>query len=244
MKKPNTEGTKKLDAFRQEVKQKAEDHINNIMPAKVVELSKLIDEAAVFKSDPKVATEALAWADASTSEEGPRKKRKLNGDAPQDATSNVTPKFLDVVPCNKELKDFHMNVLKPEVYAAIECANAVKVWIQLNIPRIEDGNNFGVEVQQEALEEFTRAENNGLAVLDQMMKYYCTRAKLTSKILKYPNVEDYRQAIIELDMKEMLTTKICMMDIRNCYATLYDVVMKNYEKLNQPRSGSHANQFY
>ena len=29
----------------------------------------------------------------------------------------------------------------------IEQLNIIKMWIQLNIPRIEDGNNFGVSIQ-------------------------------------------------------------------------------------------------
>ena len=33
---------------------------------------------------------------------------------------------------------------------ALKMCNAVKIWIQLNIPRIEDGNNFGVSIQVRA----------------------------------------------------------------------------------------------
>lgn len=33
--------------------------------------------------------------------------------------------------------------LKKEFLELIESANTIKIWIQLNIPRIEDGNNFG-----------------------------------------------------------------------------------------------------
>ena len=36
--------------------------------------------------------------------------------------------------------------LKPEIKDAIEQLNLVTTWLQLQIPRIEDGNNFGVAV--------------------------------------------------------------------------------------------------
>jgi hypothetical protein len=43
--------------------------------------------------------------------------------------------------------------------------NTVKIWIQLNIPRIEDGNNFGVSIQEETVSELSRAEVNIINVL-------------------------------------------------------------------------------
>lgn len=231
--------TAKLEDFQKGIKQRAERMIHEVMPTKVVELTKVIDEHPFFKTNQSDILPSFEWAD-NDEDGGSRKKRKLNGDSNEAADG---AKRTTLVPCNKALKDFHQGVLKPEVHKSIECANAVKVWIQLNVPRIEDGDNFGVEVQQEALEEFTRAENSGLAILESLLKYHCNRAKLTSKVLKYPNVDDYKQSVMELDMKEHISTKLCLMDIRNCYATLHDVVMKNYEKLNQPRRASRA-QYY
>ena len=91
----------------------------------------------------------------------------------------------------------------------------VKIWIQLNIPRIEDGNNFGVSIQEETVSELSRAEDSGFAVLESMAKYYVMRAKLVSRVcflfvsvnsdieqvMKYPSVQDYIQSVIEMDEK-------------------------------------------
>ena len=43
----------------------------------------------------------------------------------------------------RQLVDF----LKSEILQMVDMCNSVKLWIQLNIPRIEDGNNFGVSIQ-------------------------------------------------------------------------------------------------
>lgn len=51
-----------------------------------------------------------------------------------------------------------MNFLKKEILDLIEMINTVKIWIQLNIPRIEDGNNFGVSIQEDTVNELSRAE--------------------------------------------------------------------------------------
>jgi len=38
----------------------------------------------------------------------------------------------------------------------VEMCDLLKIWIQLNIPKIEDGNNFGVSVQVCAFRSFLR----------------------------------------------------------------------------------------
>jgi hypothetical protein len=40
-----------------------------------------------------------------------------------------------------------LDMLKKELLIFLEYLNVVKLWIQLNVPRIEDGNNFGVGIQ-------------------------------------------------------------------------------------------------
>jgi hypothetical protein len=72
-------------------------------------------------------------------------------------------------------------LLKREVLDLIEDMGTMKLWIQLNIPRIEDGNNFGVSIQEETVSELSRAEDAGFAVLESMTKYFFSRAKLVSR---------------------------------------------------------------
>jgi len=130
-------------------------------------------------------------------------------------------------------------VLKKEILGLIEMINTVKIWIQLNIPRIEDGNNFGVSIQEETVNELSRAEDSGFAVLESMTKYFVTRAKLMSKLLKYPTIEDYQQSILELDEKEFINLRLCALDLRNNYTILHDMIIKNLEKLKTPRTSHH-----
>ena len=68
----------------------------------------------------------------------------------------------------------------------------VKLWVQLLVPRIEDGNNFGVGVQDEIIAELARVEEAGFLSLDLMTKYFQTRARIVGKFKKHPHILDYK----------------------------------------------------
>jgi len=217
-------------------------HIN--MPQKLLHLNNMLKTTKEFnlKLD-QVPVLPLGDSDSSTtttttlseSASSAKKKRRHKEDDKEDAKRHD-----GLIPANKFIVDL-LVPLKQEILELIETLNAIKMWIQLNIPRIEDGNNFGVSIQEETVNELSRSEEAGFAVLETMTKYYVTRAKLVSKILKYPDVEDYRRSVLELDEKEYINLRLCLLDLRNNYASLYDMITKNLEKLKTPRSSNHMN---
>eukprot|EP00731_Ephydatia_muelleri_P034780 Em0076g13a len=66
--------------------------------------------------------------------------------------------------------------------------------------------------------------------------YYTARAKLVSKVLKYPVIEDYRRAVEEFDEKAFCGFRLICREVRNIYIVLYDMIVKNFEKVRKPRS--------
>jgi proteasome activator subunit 3 (PA28 gamma) len=77
-------------------------------------------------------------------------------------------------------------------------------------------------------------------VLDQFASYYVTRAELITKLLKYPGLEDYRRAVIELDEKMYMKTSMVAADIRSLYLLLFDLLSKNLSTLLEaPTSGEN-----
>lgn len=52
----------------------------------------------------------------------------------------------------------------------------------MHVPKIEDGNNFGVAVQEEVLSELGRCEDFNVQSLAISTKYYLTRAKILAKV--------------------------------------------------------------
>lgn len=146
------------------------------------------------------------------------------------------------VECNTPICDL-IKVVKPVIRALVEDSNLLKMWISFMIPKIEDGNNFGVSIQEDTLAEIQSVETEAAAFFDQISRYFVSRAKVVSKVAKYPHIDDYRRAVQELDEKEFLSLWLVVSEVRNRYCSLHDIVIKNMEKLKKPRS-SNAESLY
>ena len=51
----------------------------------------------------------------------------------------------------------------------------LRTWIELNIPKIEDGNNFGVEIQEEIVAELGGMQSYGDKQFGGMAIYHLAR---------------------------------------------------------------------
>jgi len=185
-------------------------------------------------------------------DEAPVKKRKidhdsLNGEVDLKYLSTEGTKVFAIasgpVPCNRKITKI-INLVKPHIRQLVESANLLKMWITFLIPKIEDGNNFGVSIQEDTLGEIRTVEAEAATFYEQISRYFLTRGKIISKVAKYPHVEDYRQFIFELDEKEFLSLRLVLSEVRNHYATLYDLITKNIEKIVKPRTTNHAHSMY
>ncbi|ELK16356.1 Cyclic AMP-dependent transcription factor ATF-6 alpha [Pteropus alecto] len=131
--------------------------------------------------------------------------------------------------------------VKPEIELLREKCSTLRMWVQLLIPKVEDGNNFGVSIQEDTVDRLWTVESTAASYLRRFSTYYNTRAKLVSKIVKYPQVEDYRRTVAEVDENEYLSVRQILLHVRNQYATLHDVILKNLEKIKTPRSAGADN---
>lgn len=119
------------------------------------------------------------------------------------------------------------------------------MWLQFLIPKVEDGNNFGVEIQEFCLQELTMIAEIASLFFKTIEKYHEQRADALKKVTKYPFIEDYRRAIKELDEKEGFWLHIVLVEIRNHYAQMYDFYQKNEDRILAPRgNGNHLDAMY
>ena len=141
------------------------------------------------------------------------------------------------VDSNAEIVEL-MELVKPIVREAVEAANKVKMWISYLIPRIEDGNNFGVSIQEDTLGEVRTVEAEAASFLDQISRYLLQRGRLICKAAKYPHVEDFRRSVADMDEKQFLNLRLTVTELRNHYGTLHDVITKNLDKIKTPRTNN------
>ncbi|KAM5236533.1 proteasome activator complex subunit 3-like [Ctenodactylus gundi] len=233
----------KVDSFRARIAQEAEDLVSNFFPQKLSELDSQVQalrlqDLSRIRSVP--VPELLAIPDPAG--DGPnrdRRPRPLQVQAP--GKGPVAPGGGGrLLRSNQHLVELIERV-KPEIELLRDKCNTVRVWVQLLIPRVEDGNNFGVSVQEDTVDQLWAVESTATSYLRRFSTYYNTRAKLVSKIVKYPQVEDYHRTVAEVDENEYLSVRQILLHLRNQYATLHDVILKNIEKIKTPRSANTDN---
>ena len=130
--------------------------------------------------------------------------------------------------------------MKREIYEFCKVTSALRCWISGKVPSVQDGNNFGVEVQAQVLEEVGAAEERMYPTLEQMGKYFISRAKLVTKVIKYPNVQDYVYSVQDFDVRTHRTIGFYLMDLRDYYAVVYDKIQKNLPRIQSPRGSNSA----
>ncbi|KAL6103559.1 psme3 [Pungitius sinensis] len=211
----------RVETFREQISSEAEHLVASFFPKKLLELDQFLKEPILNVKDLKeihseikfTVPEPILFTNSHDAVDVNSKKRKLEDGVADESWQGGTKTL------------------------------TVKMWVQLLIPRIEDGNNFGVSIQEETVAELRTVESEAASYLDQISRYYITRAKLVSKIVKYPHVEDYRRTITEIDEKEYISLKIIVSELRNQYVILHDMILKNIEKIKKPRN-SNAEALY
>jgi len=246
---------KRLTDYKESLKSKAEKLVKNEFPQRIMELEDLIGTSA-FKLHPAIKVERpvnIPIPKVTQSENGETgagdketagKKRKMNEplesseDFSQVSGSKVVLLPNGVSPCNSIVAQM-ISQIKPKIVELVESANLLKMWVTFLIPRIEDGNNFGVSVQEDTLGEIRQVESDGCSYLDAISSYHLNRGKVVTKIAKYPHVEDFRQTVIELDEKQALSIRLIAVELKNHYAVLHDIICKNWDKIKKPRNVNH-----
>uniref|UniRef100_A0A4X1SN49 Proteasome activator complex subunit 2 n=2 Tax=Sus scrofa TaxID=9823 RepID=A0A4X1SN49_PIG len=128
-----------------------------------------------------------------------------------------------------------LGLVKPEVWTLKEKCILVITWIQHLIPKIEDGNDFGVAVQEKVLERVNAVKTKVEAFQTTISKYFSERGDAVAKASKETHVMDYRALVHERDEAAHGELRAMVLDLRAFYAELYHIISSNLEKIVNPK---------
>lgn len=72
-----------------------------------------------------------------------------------------------------------------ELKESIHILSPLSILIELKMPRLEDGNNFGVDVQKEILHIITESSGQLDNIIDNITKYYRLRGSIVIHVQFY-----------------------------------------------------------
>ncbi|KAI0053455.1 proteasome activator pa28 REG alpha/beta subunit [Auriscalpium vulgare] len=231
---------KKLEDFRNRVAAEADDVIFRSFPTKDLISSTSSPSSPFHISHASTASDATVYPPPKfdSTEEPDTKKRKRGLDATANGASDTQhARYPNLVISNKALLPVQ-DTLKRECEHLVDLCDKVKLWINLTMPKIEDGDNFGVQIQEEVLNELHRSQESTYNMRDSARQSHINRAKLCSKIIKYPHIEDYTLALKEHDEKQLYLARQHLFDLRNIYAVMTDILHKNMTKLRVPKANN------
>lgn len=249
------QATERLNAFKEKILSDAEETLKNKLPVRIHELCELLktpdfnlsfaDCHAPINIPRPDPSEAITNGGGNETEQS-RKRRRVGDESSENSEVDGSKVLLlpnGPVNLNKTLSRL-FEIVKPLIVQQINDCNLLKMWIELSIPKVEDGNNFGVDIQEECLKEVSSAETEAALYLDQPSRYYLSRAKMIVKLAKYPHVEDYRKTINEIDEKQYMNIKLVVRELCNNYAAIHDMLTKNLEKIKKPRTTNSTHSLY
>uniref|UniRef100_A0A7N8X716 Proteasome activator complex subunit 2 n=1 Tax=Mastacembelus armatus TaxID=205130 RepID=A0A7N8X716_9TELE len=196
----------------------AENLFSNYIPLKIIQLDGLLREDALSISD---MSSLHALLDIPIPD-------------PPSPDEEVTAPKCGFIKGNEKIMIL-LDKVKPEIVALRETILTVSCWIQHLIPKIEDGNDFGVAIQEKILERIAAVKTKVDGFQTNINKYFSERGDAVAKASKETHVMDYRSLVHEKDEAIYSEIRVIVLDIRGFYAELYDIICKNLEKVINPK---------
>ncbi|CAH8439804.1 unnamed protein product [Schistosoma margrebowiei] len=171
----------RLNAYKEKTKVDGEELVLNVFPKRVFEMEDILASDMFFLEGKYVHSDVnIPYPINPHNSLHP-------GDDMDSGLTNATDKltndkqqfpskgsFVYALPNGSVSYNKHIKAMiektKPCLTQLMIEAQLVRLWVQFNIPRIEDGNNFGVGIQEEILGEASGIERDACTFLDQVTR--------------------------------------------------------------------------
>ncbi|CAL8400118.1 unnamed protein product [Arctogadus glacialis] len=221
----------KVDNFRQSLYAEAENLFCNHIPTKIVQLDSLLKEDVLSITD---MTSIHAPLDIPIPEAPTPEEEEMETDNEDEKKKKKKAPKCGFIKGNEKII-LLLDRLKPEIVSFRETIITVSCWIQHLIPKIEDGNDFGVAIQEKILERLTAVKTKVDTFQTNINKYFSERGDAVAKASKETHVMDYRSMVHDRDEAIYAEIRVIILDIRGFYAEMYDIISKNAEKVTNPK---------
>ncbi|KAM9839326.1 proteasome activator complex subunit 2 [Aulostomus maculatus] len=229
--KISRESAAKVENFRQSLYQEAHRLFSSFIPGKIVQLDALLREEALSVTDTSSLQAAL---DIPIPDPPSPEDEEMETDKNEDEEKKKKAPKCGFIKGNEKILEL-LDKVKPEIVSLRETMITVSCWIQHLIPKIEDGNDFGVAIQEKILERITAVKTKVDTFQTNINKYFSERGDAVAKASKDTHVMDYRSLVHEKDEAIYSEIRVIVLDIRGFYAELYDIICKNLEKVTNPK---------
>uniref|UniRef100_A0AAY5L6B5 Proteasome activator complex subunit 1 n=1 Tax=Esox lucius TaxID=8010 RepID=A0AAY5L6B5_ESOLU len=186
------ETKKQVDDFCTQLTKEAETLVTSFFPQKIAEMEILlktslsVDELASLRAPLDIPMPDPAKEEAKRKKKEEKEAKEGKKDKDSDKEEDAGPPC-GPIPCNERVESL-LKEIKPQIQILKEKLNTVSMWVQLKIPKIEDGNNFGVAVQEKVFELLTNTRTKIEGFQTQISKYYSERGDAVAKASKQPHV--------------------------------------------------------
>uniref|UniRef100_A0A2K6TCE3 Proteasome activator complex subunit 2 n=1 Tax=Saimiri boliviensis boliviensis TaxID=39432 RepID=A0A2K6TCE3_SAIBB len=204
---------KQVEVFGQNLFQEAEEFLYGFLPQKIIYLNQLLREDSLNVADmtslqPHWTSPCQILHPRMMTWKQIRRRRKKS-----------LRKVLSL-----------LTLVKPEVWTLKEKCILVITWIQHLIPRIEDGNDLGVAIQEKVLERMNAIKTKVEAFQTTISKCFSERGDAVAKASQETPVMDYRR-----DEAACGELRAVALDLRAFCAELYRIMSSNLEKTVNPK---------
>ena len=154
-------------------------------------------------------------------------------------TNNLAENAGKTFPIHPEIQSIISRV-KLEVVDLVNDLSLMITWVRLMRPRLEDGGNFGVEVQGDILNNLVQGRSSAIAVYSSVTQYYYVRGRILRRLKHAPHCADYAASVHSCDAKQFSESVQILSDLRSIYLMLSDKINKNYDNLAKPKGGTSS----
>jgi len=161
-------------------------------------------------------------------------EKKDDGDDDEEEEARERAAFASFkFPANEEMTKL-VEVLRKEIADLMEIGTTLHAWVKLSIPgRGSEERPFEAAVQEEMAQEMTVVKASGTILIHSILAFLLRRALLVEEVGKHQDVQDYRLAVPQMDMEQLVSVKRWIRDCRNMYQLILDLVAKNLSDMTQ-----------